>query len=60
MRRGSRGAFQKSIARALAQNAARPTDEVVPDLAVRSVFSMLETPSEEEGFDEVIVVSKGA
>lgn len=48
------------LERALAQNAARPTDEVVPELAVRSVFSMLEAPSEEEGFDEVIVVSNGA
>lgn len=42
---------------ALAQNARRPDDEVVPEFAVRSVFDLLEAPSLEEGFDEVIVVN---
>jgi predicted kinase len=47
------------LERALAQNAARPADEVVPELAVRSVFGLLEAPTKSEGFDEVIVVSNG-
>ena len=42
--------------RALAQNSQRPDDEVVPEMAVRSVFSLLEAPNTDEGFDEVIVV----
>lgn len=41
---------------ALAQNGARPADEVVPELAIRSVFGLLEAPTKDEGFDEVIVV----
>ena len=45
-----------SIERALAQNAQRRSDEVVPESAIRNVFSMLEAPSIAEGFDEVIVV----
>ena len=44
------------LARALAQNSQRPDDEVVPEMAVRSVFSLLEAPDHDEGFDEVIVV----
>lgn len=43
--------------RALLQNAQRPVGEVVPESAVRSVFALLEAPSPDEGFDEVIVVS---
>lgn len=46
--------------RALAQNAQRPDDEVVPEFAVRSVFDLLEAPCPEEGFDEVMVVNGGA
>ena len=48
------------LERALIQNAQRPADEVVPEVAVRSVFSLLEAPNVEEGFDEVIVVSGNA
>jgi hypothetical protein len=44
------------LQQALAQNAQRRSDEVVPESAVRSVFSLLEAPSIAEGFDEVIVV----
>jgi predicted kinase len=45
------------LERALAQNAARPPDEIVPEAAVRSVFGLLEAPTTSEGFDEVIVVT---
>jgi hypothetical protein len=38
-------------------NAQRAPDEVVPELAVRSVFGLLEAPTIGEGFDEVIVVN---
>jgi hypothetical protein len=48
------------LERALAQNAARPLDEVVPELAIRSVFDLLEPPTTSEGFDEVIAVSTDA
>ena len=44
------------LGQALTQNAQRPDDEVVPEFAVRSVFGLLEAPSPDEGFDEVIVV----
>lgn len=46
------------LERALAQNARRRTDEVVPESAVRSVFSLLEAPTVDEGFEEVIVMSE--
>jgi predicted kinase len=46
------------LERALAQNAQRPADEVVPESAVRSVFSLLEAPTVDEGFDEVIMMSE--
>ena len=45
-----------SLELALARNTARPADEVVPEEAIRSVFGLLEGPSHEEGFDEVMVV----
>jgi hypothetical protein len=45
------------LSQALAQNAQRPDDEVVPESAVRSVFGLLEAPGPDEGFDEVIVVN---
>jgi hypothetical protein len=45
------------LEQALLQNAGRPADEVVPEFAVRSVFGLLEAPTIEEGFDEVIVVN---
>jgi len=44
------------LGQALRQNAQRPDDEVVPEFAIRSVFGLLEAPSLDEGFDEVIVV----
>ena len=44
------------LSQALAQNALRPADEVVPESALRSVFSMLEAPSLDEGFDKVIII----
>ena len=45
---------------ALRQNAQRPPDEVVPEAAVRSTFNVLEAPTLDEGFDDIIVVSGGA
>ena len=45
-----------SVERVLVQNARRPSDEVVPESAIRSVFGLLEAPSIDEGFDEVFVV----
>lgn len=42
---------------ALARNAQRLADEVVPESALRSVFSLIEPPTVGEGFDEVRVVS---
>jgi predicted kinase len=41
------------LERALAQNAGRPPDEVVPVVAIRSVFELLEAPSIDEGFDQI-------
>jgi predicted kinase len=49
-----------SLDRALLQNAQRPNGEVVPEFAVRSVFGLLQAPSRDEGFDEVIVISDQA
>lgn len=43
--------------RALRQNSRRPDDEIVPESAIRSVFSLLEAPVNDEGFDEIIVVT---
>lgn len=42
---------------ALARNARRRADEVVPEAALRSVFTLVEPPTIGEGFDEVRVVS---
>ncbi len=42
---------------ALRQNSRRPDDEIVPESAIRSVFSLLEAPAKDEGFDEVVVVT---
>jgi hypothetical protein len=41
---------------ALAQNSARPPDEIVPVEVVRLVFKDFEPPTLEEGFDEVFTV----
>jgi len=44
--------------RALERNSRRSVDERVPEAAVRSVFSLIEPPSIEEGFVEVIEVEE--
>lgn len=41
---------------ALLRNAARPADEQVPEVAIRSVFSMLEPPSLADGYARIIEV----
>ncbi len=43
----------------LARNAARPSDEVVSERALRNVFSALEPPSINEGFAQITEVSGG-
>ena len=48
---------QADLDLALARNAARTEDKVVPEPAVRSVFSMLEAPSFDEGFAAVMLVN---
>jgi len=48
------------LERALAQNARRPPEQVVPEVAIRSVFELLEAPSVEEGFEQLITVDGGA
>ena len=45
------------LEQALARNSARPPDKQVPEFAVRNVFSMLERPTQQEGFVQVIEVS---
>jgi predicted kinase len=45
---------------ALARNAQRASDEVVPEAAVRSVYGLLEAPTTDEGFDEVIEIGAHA
>lgn len=46
-----------TLDRALRQNSRRPDDEIVPESAVHSVFSLLEAPVRDEGFDEIIAVA---
>ena len=41
---------------ALAQNSARPSDEIVPEEVVRLVFNEFEPPTLDEGFEEVLKV----
>jgi len=48
--------LQCSIDEALARNAARPLDSIVPDEAIRATRNRLEAPSIAEGFDELYVV----
>ena len=45
-----------TLERALEQNAKRAPDEVVPEFAIRSVFGLIEAPTLEEGFREIIEV----
>lgn len=44
---------QSSLEDALRRNRLRTPDEQVPEEAIRSVYSLLEAPSVEEGFSEV-------
>lgn len=46
-----------SLEQALAQNSRRPSDEIVPDVALRSVYSLLEAPTKDEGFSEVLLIT---
>jgi len=46
-----------TLERALEQNARRAQDEVVPEFAIRSVFGLIEAPTLEEGFREIIEVT---
>jgi predicted kinase len=48
--------FQAPLEVCLAQNAARPTDEIVPERAIRNVFAALEPPTCAEGFERVIEI----
>lgn len=48
--------IQASLQQALERNAARRPDKIVPEAAVRSVFAMLERPSLDEGFEQILVV----
>lgn len=45
-----------SLDEALERNRLRPADKVVPEDAVRSVFSMLESPAANEGFETCVEV----
>jgi len=47
-----------TLERALKQNAKRAPDEVVPEFAIRSVFGLIEAPTLEEGFREIIEVTE--
>ena len=47
-----------TLERALEQNARRAPDEVVPEFAIRSVFGLIEAPTLEEGFREIIEVTE--
>ena len=46
-----------TLERALEQNARRAPDEVVPEFAIRSVSGLIEAPTLEEGFREIIEVT---
>lgn len=48
------------LEQALRQNAQRPSDEVVREAAVRGTFSVIEPPSLDEGFKDIIVVAPSA
>lgn len=47
---------QASLDQALARNAQRSADKVVPEAALRSVFGLLQAPSLDEGFTRIIEV----
>jgi hypothetical protein len=46
-----------TLERALEQNSKRAPDHVVPEFAIRSVFGLIEAPTVEEGFREIIEVT---
>ena len=46
-----------SLEQALAQNLLRPADEIVPDFALRNVYSLLEPPTMDEGFTEILQIT---
>lgn len=46
-----------SLALALERNTQRPTDQQVPVESIKSVLELLEAPSIEEGFIEVLEVA---
>jgi predicted kinase len=48
--------FRTSLEDCIARNAARPTDEVVPERNIRNVHAALEPPTREEGFDKILEV----
>ena len=51
--------FKTSLDLCLAQNAARPADEIANERGLRNVFAAIEPPSKEEGFARVIEVEPG-
>jgi predicted kinase len=51
------GVFVRAtLEEALAGNARRTPDKAVPEAALRSLFAMLEAPTEEEGFASILLV----
>ena len=52
--------FRTPLETCLARNAARPTDEVVPERGVRNVHAAMEPPTMAEGFHSIIEVFPGA
>ena len=52
--------FQTPLAVCVERNTQRPADEVADEGGLRNVFAALEPPSEEEGFERVIVVDAAA
>ncbi|RMX08640.1 kinase [Corticibacter populi] len=51
---------QVTLELALSRNARRTGDELVPEAAIRSVFSMLEPPCTEEGFTDLMMMDATA
>ena len=51
--------FKTPLSVCLARNAARPHDEIVPEIGIRNVFAAIEPPSRLEGFDEVLEIQSG-
>lgn len=52
--------FRTPLETCLAQNAARPKDEVVPERGVRNVYAAVEPPTMAEGFHSIIEVFPSA